>query len=410
MPRIKDGSLSGEGKLKTEWAASEMQTLIKIKERFEKEKPLKGKNVACCMHVTSETANLMLTLKAGGAKIALAASNPLTTQDSVAAYLVSEGIDVYAIKGDDISNYENNLKSVLEIRPHLVMDDGGDLTIMIHQDAELLSNVIGGAEETTTGVIRLENMAKDGKLKYPVVAVNDSLTKQMFDNRYGTGQSTIDGILRATNVLIAGKNFVVGGYGWCGKGVAMRAKGLGASVIVTEVDPVKALEAVMEGFRVMPMNEAAKVGDIFVTVTGGKHIIDTNHMKLMKDQVILANSGHFDIEIDVKGLKDISSSSRDIRPHLREYTVEGKKIYLLAEGRLVNSSAAEGHPAAVMDMSFADQALACEFILNSSLSPGVHRLPEQVDRDVAAAKLESMGIKIDSWSSVQTDYANSWSE
>ncbi|MBR9680565.1 MAG: adenosylhomocysteinase [Candidatus Altiarchaeota archaeon] len=410
MPRIKDPSLSNEGKLKTEWAASEMQTLIKIKERFEKEKPLQGKNIACCMHVTSETANLMLTLKAAGAKIALAASNPLTTQDNVAAYLVSEGIDVYAIKGDDVSNYENNLKATLEIRPHMVMDDGGDLTVMIHKDAELLSNVIGGAEETTTGVIRLENMAKDGKLKYPVVAVNDSLTKQMFDNRYGTGQSTIDGILRATNILIAGKNFVVGGYGWCGKGVSLRAKGLGASVIVTEVDPVKALEAVMEGFRVMPMNEAAKVGDIFVTVTGGKHIINTNHMKLMKDKAILANSGHFDIEIDVEGLRKIASSSRDVRTHLKEYIVDRKKIYLLAEGRLVNSSAAEGHPAAVMDMSFADQALACEYILNNELSAGVHRLPESVDRDVAAAKLESMGIRIDKLSETQTDYANSWSE
>lgn len=408
MPRIKNESLSISGKLKTEWAGAEMQTLAKIKERFEKEKPLLGKNIACCMHVTSETANLMLTLKAAGAKIALAASNPLTTQDNVAAYLVSEGIDVYAIRGDSTDNYDENLKSVLKIRPNFVMDDGGDLTIMVHKDPELLKNVLGGAEETTTGVIRLENMAKEGALKYPVVAVNDSATKQMFDNRYGTGQSSIDGILRATNVLIAGKTFVVGGYGWCGKGVSMRAKGLGANVVVTEVDPVKALEATMEGFRVMPMKEAAKIGDIFVTVTGGKHIIDTNHIKLMKDKVILANSGHFDLEIDVKGLKAMASSNRNIRPNLDEYVVDGKRVYLLAQGRLVNSGAAEGHPAAVMDMSFADQALACEYILNNKLSPGVHRLPESIDQQVAREKLKSMGVELDTLSDVQKSYANSW--
>jgi len=408
MPRIKNESLSISGKLKTEWAGAKMQTLAKIKERFEKEKPLLGKNIACCMHVTSETANLMLTLKAAGAKIALAASNPLTTQDNVAAYLVSEGIDVYAIRGDSTDNYDENLKSVLKIRPNFVMDDGGDLTIMVHKDPELLKNVLGGAEETTTGVIRLENMAKEGALKYPVVAVNDSATKQMFDNRYWTGQSSIDGILRATNVLIAGKTFVVGGYGWCGKGVSMRAKGLGANVVVTEVDPVKALEATMEGFRVMPMKEAAKIGDIFVTVTGGKHIIDTNHIKLMKDKVILANSGHFDLEIDVKGLKAMASSNRNIRPNLDEYVVDGKRVYLLAQGRLVNSGAAEGHPAAVMDMSFADQALACEYILNNKLSPGVHRLPESIDQQVAREKLKSMGVELDTLSDVQKSYANSW--
>jgi len=374
-----------------------------------------GINLACCLHVTTETANLMITLKAGGANSALCASNPLSTQDDVAASLVADyGIPVYAINAEDKKTYYKHIHQALDFNPHITMDDGADLVSTLHSDRkELLKNIIGGTEETTTGVIRLRAMAKDEALKYPIIAVNDSKTKHFFDNRYGTGQSTIDGILRATNALIAGAKVIVAGYGWCGRGFASRAQGMGGHVIVTEVDPTKGVEAVVDGFDVMPMSEAAKIGDIFVTVTGNKHVIDLQHMKLMKSGAIMANSGHFDCEINVAGLEKIKKTKRTIRKFLEEYTLKsGKKIYLLGEGRLINLAAAEGHPAAVMDLSFANQSLAVEFLVKNKgkLENKVYVLPKSLDQIVAKLKLKAMGMGLETLTSQQKRYLNSWKE
>jgi adenosylhomocysteinase len=437
---IKDIKLAPQGKLKIEWAGSLMPVLQLIKERFKREKPLKGVVIGACLHVTSETANLMLALKAGGATVALCASNPLSTKDDVAASLVASfGLTVFAKRGENNATYYQHLQSVLNFQPNITLDDGGDLISALHKFSILNSQFsikirnkklrewefLGSCEETTTGVIRLKAMEKDKALKVPVMAVNDSDTKHLFDNRYGTGQSTMDGILRATNILLAGKNFVVVGYGWCGRGVAMRAKGMGAKVIVCEVDPVKALEAVMDGYRVMTMAQAAKLGDIFITVTGDKHVINLDHIKTMKDGVILANSGHFNVEISVDKLAKLATSRREIRDNLVEYKLKNKRIYVLAEGRLVNLSAAEGHPAEVMDMSFANQALAVEyFVKNSSrhpdpelvegegsiLKPGVHVLPQALDKMVARLKLKAMGVAIDKLTKEQQKYLSSWQE
>ncbi|NDJ36960.1 MAG: adenosylhomocysteinase [Chloroflexi bacterium] len=412
---IKDPSLAEGGRYKIEWAGKEMPVLDKIRERFEAERPLDGVRMSACLHVTAETANLMRTLQAGGADIVLTASNPLSTQDDVAASLVSHfEIPVYAIKGEDDATYYDHLKAALAHKPQITMDDGADLVSELHKThADLLKDVIGGTEETTTGVIRLRAMAKDGALKFPVIAVNDSLTKHLFDNRYGTGQSTIDGIIRATNVLLAGRVVVVGGYGWCSRGIAMRAKGLGANVIVTEIDALKALEAVMDGFRVMPMIEAAPQGDIFVTATGDINVIDTHHMTAMKDGAIVANSGHFNVEINLKGLREMASGEpQRVRPFVEEYLVDGKRLYILGEGRLVNLAAAEGHPAAVMDMSFANQALASEFMLANAdnLEQNVYTIPDEVDAEIARLKLESMGIQIDTLTEEQEAYLNQWEE
>lgn len=412
---VKDLKLAGEGKLKIEWAGKQMSVLENIKERFAKEKPLKGLTLAACLHITSETANLLIALKAGGAKVVANASNPLSTQDSVAASLVKDyDIPTYAIKGEDNKTYFKHLNAVLDVKPHITMDDGGDLIYALHTSRkEMLSNIIGSSEETTTGVIRLKAMEKEGALKLPVIAVNDSDTKHLFDNRYGTGQSTIDGVLRATNILIAGKTFVVAGYGWCSRGIAMRANGMGANVIVTEVDPVRALEAAMDGYRVMPISEAAKIGDIFVSATGDKHTISQDTMKRMKDGAIIANSGHFDIEIDVAGLESMKKSKRKMRAFLDEYTLkDGRRLYLLGEGRLVNLAAAEGHPAEVMDMSFANQALAAEFFVKNKgkLENKVYVLPRELDVNVARLKLKSMGISIDKLTSEQKKYLSSWDE
>ncbi len=411
---VKDISLSPAGKLKIEWAGAQMPVLKTIYTRFSKEKPLKGLTLAACLHITSETANLLITLKAGGANIVACASNPLSTQDSVAASLVKDyDIPTFAIKGEDNKTYVVHLNSVLDFHPHLTMDDGADLVHMLHtKRKEQLKEVIGSSEETTTGVIRLRAMEKEGVLKIPVIAVNDSDTKHLFDNRYGTGQSTIDGIIRATNILLAGKTIVVVGYGWCGRGVAMRARGMGAQVVVTEVDPVKALEAAMDGFGVCTMAEATKIGDIFVSVTGNKHVISFSHMEQMKDGAIVANSGHFDVEIDMEQLK-AQSSARKIRENLVEYRLEnGKKLYVLAEGRLVNLAAAEGHPAEVMDMSFANQALAAEFFVKhlGKLEKKVYILPKELDEQVARLKLSAMGISIDSLTKEQQVYLSSWQE
>src|SRR6185369_4770361 len=397
---IKDITLAAEGKLKIEWAGNQMPVLETIKKRFEKEKPLKGQTIAACLHVTSETANLLITLKAGGATVVANASNPLSTQDSVAASLVKDfAIPTYAIKGEDNKTYFEHLNAVLDVHPTITMDDGGDLIYALHTTRKAqLKELIGSSEETTTGVIRLKAMEKEGALKLPVIAVNDSDTKHLFDNRYGTGQSTIDGILRATNILLAGKTFVVGGYGWCSRGIAMRAEGMGANVIVTEVDPIRGLEAAMDGYRVMPMSEAAKIGDIFVSATGDKHVISLEIMKNMKDGAIVANSGHFDVEIDMAGLEKLKKTKRRLRPSLDEYVLpNGKKIYILGEGRLVNLAAAEGHPAEVMDMSFANQALAAEFFVKNKgkLANKVHVFPRELDIQVASLKLEAMGIGID---------------
>jgi len=410
---IKDIKLAEKGKLRIEWAEMDMPVLRMIRERFKKEKPLKGLRLAACLHVTTETANLMITLKEGGAELALCASNPLSTQDDVAAALVKfYKIPVFAIKGEDRDTYYKHIYQALELKPHITMDDGADLISTLHKEKrQLLKNVLGGTEETTTGVIRLKAMAEDGALKYPVIAVNDAYTKHLFDNRYGTGQSTIDGILRATNRLLAGSIFVVCGYGWCGRGVAMRARGMGARVIVTEVDPLKALEAVMDGFDVMPGLEAAKEGDIFVTVTGNINVLTDKHFLKMKDGAIVANTGHFNVEIDIEGLEKLAKSKRTIRDFVEEYTLKnGKRIYLLAEGRLVNLSAAEGHPAAVMDMSFANQALSAEYIFKNAkkLEKKVYSVPEEIDREIARLKLESMGIKIDSLTKEQYRYLHSW--
>lgn len=410
---IKDIKLAAKGKLKIEWAGKDMPVLKLIRKRFGKEKPLKGIRLGCCLHVTTETANLMLTLKEGGAKVALCASNPLSTQDDVASSLVKDyKIEVFAVKGEDNKTYYKHVNSVLDIKPNITMDDGADLVSSVHKERSALAKyILAGTEETTTGVIRLRSLENKGLLKFPVIAVNDAKTKHLFDNRYGTGQSTIDGILRATNKLLAGSVFVVCGYGWCGRGVAMRARGAGANVIITEIDPLRALEAVMDGYRVMPIKEAARIGDVFVTLTGNSEVIAKSHFSMMKDGAIVANSGHFNVEIDIPGLKSLSSKIRVMRNFVQEYNLKnGKKIYLLGEGRLINLASAEGHPASVMDMSFANQALSAEYVVNSShkLEKRVYAVPKNIDENIALLKLCSMGIKIDSLTAKQKKYLNSW--
>ena len=411
--KVKDIRLAKEGEKLVKWAEQHMPVLMDIRKDFEKEKPLKGIRIAACLHVTKETAVLIKTLQAGGAKVALTGSNPLSTNDSVAAYLAKNGIAVYAWRGNH-SKYYWCIEQALGIKPHVTMDDGGDLITTLHtKKKDLLKYVIGGTEETTTGVNRQRVMEKQGILRYPIIAVNDAMTKYLFDNRYGTGQSTIDGILRATSLLLAGKNFVIVGYGWCGKGLANRARGLGAKVIVCEVDEIKALEAAMDGFQVMPISQAAKIGDIFVTVTGNKHVIDSNAIKKMKDGAILANSGHFDNEINVKWLEKNAVNKEEIRENVVEYTLRnGRKIYLLAEGRLVNLAAAEGHPPDVMDMSFANQALVVKWLLKNKgkLQNKVYKVPDEIDREVARRKLKTMGIKIDKLTKEQIEYMKSWKE
>ncbi|RUM86997.1 MAG: adenosylhomocysteinase [Thermodesulfatator sp.] len=410
---VKDESLANAGKLRIEWAAQSMPVLNLIKERFSKEQPLRGIRLGACLHVTTETAALCQTLKAGGAEVYLCASNPLSTQDDVAASLVvHDKIPVFAIKGEDNDTYYDHLRAVIDAKPQITMDDGADLVSTLHQEKkELLKDIIGGTEETTTGVIRLRAMAKDGVLHYPIIAVNDADTKHLFDNRYGTGQSTIDGIIRATNRLIAGSIFVVSGYGWCGKGVAMRAKGHGARVIVTEVDPLRGLEAVMDGFEVMPIKEAAAIGDFFCTVTGDIHVIRQEHFLAMKDGAIVSNSGHFNVELDLDSLKEITESSRTIRPFVEEYTLKNnRRIYVLGEGRLINLAAAEGHPSSVMDMSFANQALCSEHMVKAgkSLENTVYGVPKEIDQEIARLKLSSMNISIDSLTDEQEKYLSSW--
>lgn len=413
---VKDMNLAAQGRHKIEWAESQMPVLQAIRARFAKELPLKGVKVSACLHVTSETAGLMRTLQAGGADIVLAASNPLSTQDDVAASLVAnDEIPVYAIKGEDNETYYRHLNAALDHHPQMTMDDGCDLVSVLHKErANQVPEVVCGTEETTTGVIRLRAMAQDGALRFPVLAVNDSMTKHQFDNRYGTGQSTLDGVIRATNILLAGRTLVVVGYGWCGRGVASRGKGLGAHVIVTEVDPLKALEAVMDGFQVMPLTQAAKVGDIFVTVTGNKNVIDSEHMAVMKDGAVVCNSGHFNAEINIPGLKAMSiGEPRNVRPFVEQYTTkDGRRINMLADGRLINLAAAEGHPAAVMDMSFANQALGAEFMLKNykTLNPNVYTIPEAIDREIARLKLMTMGVSIDVLTAEQSKYLASWDE
>ncbi|MBN1121463.1 MAG: adenosylhomocysteinase [Anaerolineae bacterium] len=413
---IKDPGLAEGGRYRIEWAAKEMPVLKLIREQFEKERPLDGVRVSACLHVTTETANLMHTLQVGGADIVLTASNPLSTQDDVAASLVTHyEIPVYAIKGEDDKTYYQHLEAAIAHRPHITMDDGADLVSEIHKNhTDLIDNVIGGTEETTTGVIRLRAMANDGALKFPVVAVNDSMTKHLFDNRYGTGQSTLDGVIRATNILIAGKIVVVAGYGWCSRGIAMRAKGLGANVVVTEVNHLKALEAVMDGFRVMPMIDAAPIGDIFITSTGDINVVDTHHMEVMKNNALVANSGHFNVEINIPGLREMSVGDPErVRPYVDKYTLKsGNVIHILGEGRLINLAAAEGHPASVMDMSFANQALGSKFMRENSetLENKVYTIPEDIDMEIARLKLAAMGIKIDVLTDQQEAYLNQWEE
>lgn len=412
---VKDLSLADQGRKRIEWANQSMPVLQSIRKDFIKNQPLKGLRVAACLHVTTETANLMITLRDGGADIALCASNPLSTQDDVAASLARDfNIQTYAIKGEDNDTYYQHIMSAIDHKPQITMDDGCDLVTILHtKRRDGLEGVIGGTEETTTGVIRLHAMAKEGVLNFPVVAVNDALTKHMFDNRYGTGQSTLDGIVRSTNVLLAGSKFVVAGYGWCGRGLAMRARGMGANVIVTEVDPTRALEAVMDGFRVMTMHEAAKIGDIFCTVTGNKSVIRHEHFEVMKNGAIISNSGHFNVEIDIPALDKLSSSKRQTRDFVDEYNLrDGRKVYLLGEGRLINLAAAEGHPASVMDMSFANQALSAEFLVknHASLEKKVYSVPEELDKRVARLKLETMGIGIDRLTPEQEEYLAGWSE
>ncbi|HOX10062.1 MAG TPA: adenosylhomocysteinase [Candidatus Omnitrophota bacterium] len=410
---IKNTALSKKGKLRIEWADENMPVLRLIRKRFAKEKPLAGVRIACCLHVTTETAGLVVTLKAGGADCVVCASNPLSTQDDVAASLVKDfKIPVFAIKGEDDKTYYKHINAALDHRPNITMDDGADLVSTIHQKRRgLVDYILAGTEETTTGVIRLKSLENKGLLMFPVIAVNDALTKHMFDNRYGTGQSTVDGIIRATNELVAGTNFVVAGYGWCGKGAASRARGLGANVIVTEIDPLRAIEAVMDGFRVMPMKEAAKIGDIFVTVTGDCNVLRAEHFKAMKDGSIICNSGHFNVEIDIPALARMSKKKRNIREFVEEYTLKsGRRINLLGEGRLINLAAAEGHPAQVMDMSFANQALSAEFVTKNSkrLQNKVYSVPKDIDEKIAALKLESMKVKIDVLTKEQREYLSSW--
>ncbi|MFQ5876141.1 MAG: adenosylhomocysteinase [Acidobacteriota bacterium] len=413
---VKDLALAEKGRSRIDWADAQMPVLRTIRARFAREKPLDGVRVAACLHVTTETANLMRTLAEGGARVRLCASNPLSTQDDAAAALARHfGICVFAIRGEDNDTYYRHILMALEGGPRMTLDDGADLVSTLHsRKRDLLGGVLGGTEETTTGVIRLTSMANDGVLAYPIIAVNDAMTKHFFDNRYGTGQSTLDGVIRATNLLVAGLKVVVVGYGWCGRGVAMRARGLGGHVVVTEVDPVKALEAALDGYQVMTMGEAARVGDIFITLTGNKHVLRREHFRAMKDGAVIANSGHFNVEIDIPGLEDLAAGRRTrLREHVDQYTLgDGRRINLLAEGRLVNLAAAEGHPAAVMDMSFANQALACEHLARNgaSLARQVHPVPVEIDREIARLKLETMGIRIDALTPEQQAYLSSWTE
>ena len=410
---VADLSLAAEGVRRIEWAAREMPVVRQIRERFASEKPLSGLRISACLHVTTETANLMLTLRDGGAQVALCASNPLSTQDETAAALVAEyGIPTFAVNGEDTESYYQNLQSALNTKPNLTMDDGADLVALAHTDrTDVLEDIVGGTEETTTGVIRLKSLAADGKLNYPIVAVNDADTKHFFDNRYGTGQSTLDGITRATNVLWAGKNVVIAGYGWCGKGVALRARGMGAHTIVTEVDPIRALEAVMDGHNVMTMTEAAEIGDIFITVTGGKNAVGKSHLEVMKSGALVANSGHFNVEIDIEAMEELADSKSSVRPFVDQYLMgDGRKINLLGEGRLINLAAAEGHPSAVMDMSFANQALTAEYMAQTAhtLTPEVYIVPRDIDEEVGKLKLASMGVNIDTLTAEQEKYLSSW--
>ncbi|NEQ32630.1 MAG: adenosylhomocysteinase [Leptolyngbya sp. SIO4C5] len=410
---IKDISLASQGKQRIEWAGREMPVLKQIQDRFADEKPLAGIRIAACCHVTTETAHLAIALRNGGADALLIASNPLSTQDDVAASLVADyGIPVFAIKGEDNDTYHQHVETALNHRPNIIIDDGSDVVAtLVKERQSQLADIIGTTEETTTGIVRLRAMFKDGVLSFPAMNVNDADTKHFFDNRYGTGQSTLDGIIRATNILLAGKNIVIAGYGWCGKGAALRARGMGANVIVTEIDPVRAIEAVMDGFRVMPMAEAAPQGDLFITVTGNKHVIRREHFEAMRDGAIVCNSGHFDIEIDLKSLKEMSGEVKQVRNFTQQYFLDnGKSVIVLGEGRLVNLAAAEGHPSAVMDMSFANQALACEYLVKNkgSLEPGLHSIPEAVDKEIARLKLQAMGIQVDSLTPEQEIYINSW--
>lgn len=410
---VKDLALAKEGQMRVEWAAQQMPVLKQIRERFKKEKPLKGITVAACLHVTTETGNLMIALKEGGAKVGLCASNPLSTQDDVASYLVkNHDISVFSINGEDTKTYYKHINSVLDMKPNITMDDGADLVSTLHKDrTEMLENLIGGTEETTTGVIRLKSMAVNGVLKYPIIAVNDADTKHFFDNRYGTGQSTMDGIIRATNRLIAGSTFVVCGYGWCGKGLAMRARGLGANVVVTEIDPIRGLEARMDGFRVMTIAQAAKIGDFFCTVTGNIHVIRKEHFEKMKDGAIVANSGHFNVELDLEGLDEISKGKRTVREYVEEHTLKnGNRVNVLGGGRLINLAAAEGHPSSVMDMSFANQSQSAEYMAKNhkNMEIDVHNVPREIDESVAKLKLQALGVKIDKLTSEQKEYLSSW--
>ncbi len=412
---VKDLTLAEKGRNRIEWAERQMPVLRLIRKRFETERPLQGLRLSACLHVTTETANLAMTLKAAGAQVVVCASNPLSTQDDVAASLVvHHGIPCFCIKGEDNNTYYSHITSALDHKPHMTLDDGADLVSVLHSKrTDLLANVLGGTEETTTGVIRLKSMVRDGALKYPIIAVNDAQTKHLFDNRYGTGQSTIDGIIRATNILLAGSTFIVAGYGWCGRGVAMRAKGMGAHVIVTEVDSTKAIEAVMDGFQVMPMAQAAPLGDVFVTLTGDKLVIRREHFEKMKDGAVLANSGHFNVEIEIPALEAMSTTKRTVRDYVEEYKMaDGRRLFLLGEGRLINLASAEGHPASVMDMSFANQALSAEWMAQNAkkLEKKVYGVPEEIDKEIARLKLESMGVSIDTLTPEQVEYLASWSE
>ena len=410
---VRDPSLASQGVLRIQWAAREMPVLRLIGERFARERPLEGLRLSGCLHITSETANLAIVLKEGGAQVSLCASNPLSTQDEVAAALVVDySIPTFAIKGEDNQTYYRHIQGALEHAPHITLDDGADLVATLHRDrTELLEHIIGGTEETTTGVVRLRSLAAEGKLRYPIIAVNEADTKHLFDNRYGTGQSTLDGITRATNVLWAGKRVVVCGYGWCGRGIAARARGMGSHVIVTEVDPIRALEAIMEGFQVLPMLEAARVGDIFITVTGGMNAVDRAHLEVMKDGALLANSGHFDVEINIPVLEELSAGRRTLRPSLEEFSLkDGRHLYLLGEGRLINLAAADGHPSSVMDMSFANQALSVEYLARSGkgLEPQVYPVPRDLDREIGRLKLQALGVAIDTLTPEQQRYRESW--